>query len=463
MTEQATSKKHFWINLLVLVLVFYFARREIIRWSALDEDELISWSLVRLPWKEFFLAIYHDTQQSLYYSLLKIIHSLFPLKSDESIRTVSLLFSIGTLQVLFAYFSKIFKPVVTALVLFMFLCHPEFKYYSVYARPYPLLYLLVAINSCTFFEIFFNKNKRAALRTLFCFSLIALFLTHYLGYFYFGALLISSVFLKHDFFRGWSKTQLSAIGGFFIFHFGATLYQWQFKSFISWVSNSPANIAYALKSLFSVTPSMPLTLTLFFLCFAVYFLFHLIKNKHIHENAFFSLIVVMSGLTLFGIFSFLGTPVFVSKYLFILFPFVLILLASALSFYNIESNPGIIIALALIGSNFRGLEKDENAWKFDAKSFLTEVKQLNIIGENSKVLCNVQRGPHKIFSGYSEVYFSRDICSLYRNSSVPFSENEYDFIINLKNVPADDQFKQKSTYFHVLYSSRDVELLKRNQ
>lgn len=464
MINQETSKKHFLINMFILALVFYFARREIIRWSSLDEDELITWSLIRLPWKDFFSAIYHDTQQPLYYSLLKIIHTVIPLRSDYALRTISLIFSIGTVQVLYSYFNKSFKPIVSALVLFGFICHPEFKYYSVYARPYPLLYFLIAVNACTFFEIFFKKNESNILRSIFCFSLMALFLTHYLGYFYFGALLAATALMKRDFFRGWRFWQLMSASLAFFFVFLTTLYQWQFKNFISWISNTPESITSSLKSLFGLTPSMPLTMALILFCACLFFVFKLIKGKNEkNEVALFSLLALGFGLLLFFVFSLIFTPVFVAKYLFIFFPFLFILLAEMLTFYNIESNPGLIIGFALLCANFRGLEKDENAWKFDAKKFLKEVKQLNLIGEQSRILCNTPRGPHKIFSGYSENYFSRDICTQYRNDAKPFSENDFDFVINLKTLPVDDQFKMKSIYYKVLYSSRDVELLKRNQ
>lgn len=463
MTDSQSSKRHFWINILILSLVFLFARRDIIRWSSLDEDELISWSLIKLPWKEFFAGIYHDTQQPLFYVLLKVVHLIIPLKTDAALRAVSLFFSVGTIQIFYFYLSRHFKALIAGLVVFSLICHPDFKFYSVYARPYSLLYLLSALNAVCFLELFFHENKTSWLRSLFCLSLVAMFFTHYLSYFYTGALGIAALFFPgRGIFRGWSVKQLCFLGSSLLAIAITTLYQWQFRSFIHWVPASIDSTLISLRLFFGAPLSFPTTLILFFLAFFLIFLYRQSRStEESKKELLFCLAALSAGLGLFGLFSMVALPLFVSKYLFILFPFSFLLLSHMLSFYQIEKHPGFFIALALLSANFRGLEKSENAWKFDAKEFFKEIKERHLVSEDNKILCNTPRGPHKIFSGYSEVYFNKDICETYRFDTKAFDEKAYPLIINMKTLPADEAFKSKASHYLPLFSTRDLELLKR--
>jgi hypothetical protein len=452
----------FWFNSFFIAIVFFFSRRDIIRASALDEDELISWSLIRLPWKSFFSAIYQDTQQPLYYFLLKIIHAFIPLQNDEWLRYPSLFLGLGTVLILYHYCSKNFSFLPAVLAVLFLIVHPEFKYFSVYARPYSLLYFLISMNAWSVMEIYYRKNEIPFFRRLFFISAILLCLTHYLAYFYFFILVLNlAVFKTSEFWKGWGKL-IYVFFAFALFYIPLTVYQYKFRSFLAWVPDSFQNTLYTIKEIMGFSPSLPLTLLLLIAGFLIFFILRYVQNESKERSEIlFLLSLQLTGILLFIIFSQFFFPVFVAKYLFIFFPFTILLISHVFTFFKISEHSGAVLFLIILFVNFHGLEKNENHWKFDSKEFFKQVHERHLVKESDRILCNSPRGPHKIFAGYSENFFGRDICSTYRFDQKEFAQQEYEFLINIKSLPKDPVFAGKLENYTVYFSSRDVELLKR--
>lgn len=452
----------FWLNSFFIAIVYFFSRRDIIRGSALDEDELISWSLIRLPWKSFFSAIYHDTQQPLYYFLVKVIHTIIPLKNDEWFRYPSLFLSLGTVLLIYHFCTKYFEAFVAVLAVLFLIVHPEFKYFSVYARPYALLYFLVSLNALSVVEIFYKENDSSKFRIMFFVSFILLCLTHYLAYFYSFTLILNlAIFKSSEFWKGWGKFNYG-FSAFLIFFIPTTLYQYRFRAYLSWVPNSLENTLYTIKEVLGFSPSLPLTLLLFIAIFFFTFLFRQFQDGfEKRSEIFFLFSMQLTGIILFFVFSQILFPVFVAKYLFIFFPFTILFLSHLFTHFEISKHSGAALFLICLFINFHGLEKNENQWKFDSKEFLKQIHERHLVTVNDRILCNSARGPHKIFTGYSEYFFGRDICSTYRFDHSEFAENDYEFLINIKSLPKDPVFINKIKNYSVQFNSRDVELLKR--
>lgn len=459
------TKKTFWINSFFISIVYFFLRRDAIRSSSLDLDEMLTWKLVQMPWKDFFSTIYHDTQQPLYYILLKIINILIPLNNDVLLRYPSLFIGLATLLLFFHYGSRYFNQLTVLIGVLFLLCHQEFKYLSFYARPYSLFYFLIFLNVFSLLEIFYKDGQHQKRhKQFFLITSILMCLTHYLSYFYFFTLLISLAILKRKvFWRHLGKFKIIGLALFSVAYISVTSYQYQFKHYLNWIPDIESGLGHALRDAFNPSPTLPLTLTFLLRVFFIVYLFRQFSS-HNKERAelLFLLSMQVFGVLLFAVFSKVFFSVFIAKYLLIFLPFTVLLFCHFAEFWCLKNRAGFSFLVVAILISFKGFEKNEYAWKLDAKIFLSEISHQKLLAPGVSVLCNTPNIYPHILSNYSEYFFQRNICSDYRAHELEPFKKGYNYIINIKAIPKDAIYNQQIKDFHVLYSSRDLELLVRN-
>lgn len=455
------TRKAFWINSFFISIVYFFIRRDDIRASRLDLDEMLTWNLAQMPWKDFFSTIYHDTQQPLYYALLKFLNYIIPFNNDELIRYPSLFIGLGTILLFYHYSSKYFDQTVAILAVIFLATHQEFKYLSTYARPYALLYFFILINSLSVLQIFYKARTDKFYRHVFFISSILICLTHYLGIFYFSTLLIALLIFKpNDFWKNWGYPKVIGTFVFSLFYISTIIYQFRFKHYLNWVPHPDKGLGQ-IADAFNPSSTMPLTLIIIVISAISFFIFKKFTSKdNNQQEILFLLRIPLIGITLFYLFSKLVLSVFIAKYFMIFIPFYLVLLCSVLEFYKIQKYNGVAICLLLLLIYFKGFEKNETLWKFDAKNFFSDLSKTDILKSGDKVYCNTPNMYSRIYTNYSEYYFKRDICSSYRAHDLEAIVGDFKYILNVKNHPKDPIYLTKIQSYEIIFSSRDLELLK---
>ncbi len=173
---------------LILLFITTYLRVINIISEQLWEDEAISIAIASAPNNSFWNVIIRDIHPPLYYLILRGWIILFG-KSVFSTRLLSVLFSILTFPVLYLIGKEIKDEKLGLIVIFLYSLSPFSIFYANEVRAYSLIHLLFTI--CLYFAILCIKDP-IKLRNYLYLSITGatLIYTHYIGFIYFGILLI---------------------------------------------------------------------------------------------------------------------------------------------------------------------------------------------------------------------------------------------------------------------------------
>jgi hypothetical protein len=475
--EIKCSKKSHWIHSIFISICYLLLRRNFIINSGMDADEILSWNIAKSSWSELFYKVYHDTQQPLYYALLKISTFFSPSNNDYWIRFPTLIMGLCFILVFFNYFKKHFDQLTAVLITVVIFSHNELAYLSTYNRPHGMLLLLIAIHYFSTLEVCYKNNNSRLLRKIIYITSPLIFLTHYLAYFYFtaiiGALLITQ---KRKILKELILRHRLAISLFLLPFILCTFYQYKYISNLHWISPIEKTFSNSLDltfnllnssnfSLFKIPHLFTLSIALLASLFFALFIFKKINsNDQDKPEISFHLSFLLTGLISFFIFSKFITPVFDRRYLLILLPSYYILLGHAFSFYNLQRKIDSAILIVFFLVYFQFQKTNPTISIFDGKYFLKEISEKKLLPPSATVYCNTYWVGPGVFTNYSLMYFPTDICTKYRYSidnNIPLS-SDYDYYVNNKfHEVKDVSFAEVILNYQLIYSSRDMELYKK--
>lgn len=425
-------EKYSWelISILFIFVISFSPARWLMANISLSPDELYTWRISSGSLIDQFTSLTKDTQMPLYYLSIKLLDLLLGDNlNDFWIRVPSYLFFLTNLSVIFLYARSLkLSYALAAFSILPILLNSNLYYYSIYARPYSLLVLLITINLISLsFLLIKKRGDTKKILAVFHISLFLTALTHHLFLFYVFALVIAVLLSKNL-----RKEALSSLytKGWLIFQclWLAIIYMpsfcFQFLSSsnkIAWISSSGLlDLKSAFLSLFFPSTLVSGLLIFILVMIAVFYFFLNKQRRESYPTTLFYGKALCLTLLLFYLVSNTIQPVIEKRYLLILLPFISLLTAHFLKLMSIESSKKMIVVIGIMLSPML-LQITPMSFKHSPlfqkqyiKQFIREIEQKDFIGKTACLMSfdfefseNLKTS---IFSNYSKMYFGSDIC-----------------------------------------------------
>lgn len=459
-------RKKSWIYYLCITTFYFLTRKETISSFNLNLDEILSWHLASLSWRELIQGVYGDTQQPAYYLFLKTALHVLPAKNDFWVRFPSVLLGLAFFFVLYNLLENFFNKPTAVLTTLLLMSHQELKNLSIIARPYMLIYFLIAVNLFSILLVCYRNKNGAKYRNIFFVTSVLMCLTHYLSCFYLFSVLMGLLITKKiKILMDLKSRQGSLLISFSLLYAFGISYQFQYMDRLKWILSFEESYDSAIVELLNVLPIAGFSNLIVGSLFLIFVLYKKVKNKDEDRLEMVFLVThVLGGLFFFYAFSKLITPVFIGRYLMVCLPAISILIGHVLFFLKPTKLAISAIVLLILYSYFVSNEKNRNSWRFDGKEFLTQIYNHKYIKFPASVLCNTPgQSAYKLYANYSLIYFPKDICSSYRYFSNEEISSNFTYIINLKSSIRDHVYDNAITNYRHIYSSQWLELYKRNE
>lgn len=472
------------LEALFLSLVLFFQNAPRLVFSSLNMDEILSWQWASGSWGDLFRGVYNDTQQILYYALLKIFMLMAPAESDLWVRIPSLLLGSFAVCGIYQYVRRNYSLPTALFFIVGSITHPLIAYVSTYNRPYALLFFLTAWHLFLAHRLLIqSKAASNGVKWLLVFGTVAIPFAHYLGLFYlfsvFCAVLMTvgmkpiAQLFKSSAKRVFVLSMFAVVGV-------CLAYQYQFRERISWALGGDVNF---FRSVFTSSGFSGILLVTFFVDLKNF------RQRSVTEKFLSAGLVV--GLSLM-IVSRMWTPV----YMIILTPYFLWLAAlyfekifmsvRTKDFFKSYALSIALAALVFINPYFiqritpefkvfmatNAFLKVFRTGNWDGiKNLLEHLKENRLIQENTKVLCIRPEWLliDKPIELYSKMYFGKDICTEYlTNVDHKVEVTKYDYVIYVqkKDIETSKESFQLSPdfYSHLtsILKSDDYELFRTN-
>lgn len=448
---------------ILIAIAFYFYRRPVLTDVTLDQDELFSWMLVSGSWEEFFFGIIDDTQQFLYYFLLKLWHMPMPVYNDYWVRVPSLAMACLVIGLLFHLIRQLYSEIVAGVSVTFLIFNPVFVYFSAYNRPYSLLALLGTLNIYLIWKIIQNGNgdRKGFYSGFFIISLLLMLLTHHLALIYTTSIILTLVYLKIKIvIRKWWIVPIITV---FLIYFIQFCYQFKNSlKLISWVSVNPNPLG-----LFNYLVDLNFFGALTYISIVIFLkgLFEkkIRKSDGINIFILYNFYVVVFGISIMALTGLTVTSLVADRYFMFYLPFLLIPMAYGIKDFPKHKGHGYFIYLLFIfiGSNMHSPYYQNRE---DVKGFMRSLSNTEILNEKSSVLCLYDDSFVGTLGPYSQMYFKRDICSIHMELSEMTSANAgYDIVIKNISRMKNSSVSKKNPWLEnrsVIYSSRDFIIYK---
>lgn len=402
------------IFIILIFAAFFLATRSNFLFStSLEMDELYTWFAVTKNTSDFFSFIIHDTQQFLYYIILKVIYVINPVAQDITFRYVTGFFAVLAIYVFYLILREKFENYIALIGALLLALHSNFYHISVYARPYSLLLFFVLLNQLSFMKL----DNKALFKYLFHISLFMALYTHYLAAIYFLAFLVAAFLKERKKLQELiSKKVLLTYFLFGIFYAGQFIYQSKHSSQnISWIKNgslfsnidylnisSPfIHIAEGINFSIVVTVGVLLFLVVTGLC-----------NLKRSTNLFFWLLFIFFNI-LMVLIDYFVKPILVDRYFSLIIPCMLFILIDLIYLsigHKMKSMESVLLILPML---FLLSLSQKN---YDYRGFLRQgfkmLKSTQLVPAK-KIVCLTDTTPYEgeiIFSNYSKQFFGEDVC-----------------------------------------------------
>lgn len=423
--------------------------------SSLDYDEILSWEWETGSWANLFYDVFNDTQQILYYVLVKAFLFVAPVNNDYWIRVPSLVLGSAAFLGIFYYVRKNYSWLTAVFFVGMVVFHPLISYVVTYNRPYSLLLFLMGINICLAHSIFIKRNtENKWINWSFFISLVAIGFTHYLGFFYGASLLVGTVvatgfdpirkFLNSTAMKVAILIALTVLISCFI-------YQFQYRHRINWIYENQPSLKAALWQTFGIGGVL---LGIFFI--------QLNKFKDRDPTEKFLAVGILVSLLLICSFR-----IWVDRYMTILLPFSIWLSALYMEkAVNFVRKRGLIVEYSFValmggaflfspvladavfpGMAFGGVSGDfSRPFRLGnsqgVKHLFFTMKEAQLVFPETKVLCvDIPSLAEHPLAQYSKMYWGRDVCTEYTSSFDKDTDlSNYHYIIHIK-ANANDRFE----------------------
>lgn len=316
------------INILfgILFLVATIARLFALD-SPLSHDEWYTYDVVTRNFVDMNIHMYDDVHVPLYFYLLKI-WLFFTGNSFIAMRLLSVL--LGVLGVIFfARFAKQYFSTKTALLATAILALSGFHIsYSITARMYSLLFLLVVLALHCMFDMIFTKKKYAL--TGFIITNILILYTHFFGIFF---LLFETIVLYIYKNKLNIKKTLLGYGALIVSSIPFGLFMliqiWrriQGTSYADWMPQTPVrDIWIAIRAM----SSNDILAYLFITLILIFFIRQIVHFKETNKENTIKKIMALGAIICFILPSIITliTPIFAWRYFFIVYPVFILIIA----------------------------------------------------------------------------------------------------------------------------------------
>lgn len=449
------------------IMIFFFWKKRFILEISLDDDEMFSWRAISGSWPDFFMAILSDSQQFLYFGISKAFHDFLG-PDDYWLRVPSLVISSLAVGLVYYLFRRIYPGIVAALVCGLVFLNPVFGTLSVYHRPYALLTLLAVINLFIVWKLISDKDKRELYNNLFLISLLLMLYTHYLGVVYVASILAAFYLLK---FRiVFTRRKIIAAIVFAVLYVIQFCYQISHSLIlIKWTKfdggafhhigfpylmPNPLNSAQAI-----------ITLVCLFLFLVMCVLRKLDKNKEQDVFVLYSVLVFVFGLSIFFFVSLSPVSLFVEKYLWFYFIFLLAPVAYVLNTIVRFREGTTVITMILL---FVTLTHTGDYYLYDrpnVREFFQSIKDEEFVKEEKKLLCSYDDGYVGVLTQYSKMYLKRDICTkhIYSYEAGDLEIKDFDYVVRFLSLQPGSILKSDLHLLHdkIVFRTKDFLVYKK--
>ena len=397
----------------------------------MNYDEILAWEWELGTWRDLFLGVFNDTQQFLYYALVKISLYLAPVNNDFWVRVPSLVLGSCATLGLYCYIRKNYSTPTVVFFAGSVILHPAIAYVATYNRPYSLFLFLMCWHLLLCQKVLIKRDLKSEwLQWGLVITTAALPFVHYLALIYLFSILIGVLLTVGPA----PLVKVYSSVGKLLFSIAAAIvtvacfsYQFQFNDRIAWVFESRRDYFEAVKMAIGLGGILLLGL------------FYKIKSFSSRDSTekflAISFVVALLLMTL--------SKLWIGQYFVMLTPLSLWLsslyfekVVQSLKEFQLLKKYLLVVALAifiLTNPYFIKRFNFENKMIADSniffqsfrtgdleglKQFFIRLKEKNVITDNSKVLCI--KGEDYISERpaeqYSKMYWQRDICSKYVTS-----------------------------------------------
>lgn len=393
----------------------------------MNYDEILAWEWESGTWHDLFLGVFNDTQQFLYYALVKISLYLAPVNNDFWVRVPSLLMGAGATLGIYYYVRRSYSTFTAVFFIASTIVHPLISCVATYNRPYSLLLFLMCWHLVLCQKVLIKEDtKNNWFQWALVVTTIALPFVHYLSLVY-----LFGVFVGILFSVGFAPLAriYSSIGKISFLIVGACaaaicfVDQYQFRDRIAW--------AFEAYGYFDVVSMAVGSGGVFLLCF--FYRLKLFSLRDATEKflvySFAVVLIIMTSSKMWvGQYFIMLTPI--SLWLSCIYFEKIVVSLRERQFLNKYKLATILAVLIFINSSvFRNLgfeTKFTTASHFffkmvrtgdwiGLKHFFVELKEKNVINNDTRILCvkNQVYLSERPAEYYSKMYWKRDICSRY--------------------------------------------------
>lgn len=452
MTSARKTNPPIFIEAILLFAWVLFQNRPRLLSSSMNYDEILAWEWESGTWLQLFTGVLNDTQQVLYYALVKINLYFTSSNNDYWARFPSLVLGSSATLGIYYYIRKNYSMPTAAFFVGSVVLHPLIAYVATYNRPYSLFLFLMCWHLVLCHKVLIKReSENNWLQWGLVISTAALPFVHYLALIYLLSVLIGVLLTvgPESLVRVYSsigRLLFSAVAGIVLAI--CFSYQIQFNERISWVFDSQYDYFYAVK------------MAVGFGGVFLFFFFYKIKtfsSRDLTEKFLaISFVVALLLMTL--------SKLWIGQYFLALTPLSLWL--SSLYFEKVLQSfreiqllrkyvAVVILAIFLFINPYftKGVNLENRLFTVadiffrsfrtgdleGLKHFFIRLKEKNVITNESKILCvkgdAISERPAE---QYSKMYWQRDICSKYVISVREIPDiATYDYILLFRFDPTE--------------------------
>lgn len=395
----------------------------------MDIDELLNWTWIDLSWGELLIQIELDSQGVAYFSLVKLIHAIWPLNNDYWIRFPSFIFGAITVFIWSVYWMKTYgeQILIVVLMLILLMTNPLFHFVFSYSRSYSLAIPIISYFVTRFyFELRNSEERKISIDTLEATFIGVLINTHHLAavlsFSVFVALLISRVRII------WAKPSRGRLNWCILILSSAIFFYFSIKQFLR-----GERILWT-QSFVEYSDMTPLLLFGYgsFIWVVALVLKIMVQKFRVGRAMWFVLIALGITYLHFFIFRSLGVNLFIHRFLSLTIPLFLVMQGDILKWLLNSRSWFFFIWICFLLSpiKLQELAPYKAEFHYGPKQILTGLKKQNKVSEQTAVDCLlIDRDGSKFLWRYSTVYFGRDICTRYISSGQAIDWVNANFIL----------------------------------
>lgn len=414
------SSGKFSIVSIFFLLFFYFdSKFEIVFKTSLEYDELYSWFISTQSWRSAYSFLLSDTQQFLYYTLLKLFElGIGNFTFEYAGRILSLFFGFCAVLSFVKLLKSNISPPFTMVGALLLIFHPLFFYVSTFARPYSLCILLSILIVTKVHEILNNEKECKILLLILC---LLLAFTHYLSLVFILSVLISAILINPNLLTELRKKNTALIiimslfvYAFFIYyHLGGALINVSWIAKLDFLESCKFLLSIFFKNkkpFFSIVELM----SLIFLFIGYIVCLRSEKSFMLKFNNYIVLFYVL----LLSLIHFLFKPIFVERYFVFIIPSFILSLTSILNYFYIENRKLTVLYLTVfLIFNFSTNRNFKFEYRAQIKEAFIKLQKIGL-SDDERVLCISRPSNYRVyFENYSKIYLKAK-CISYQESLV---------------------------------------------